>query len=76
MEIYAEEFAHPTQASRVRLRVFQQPEGGFLVTEEWVGTATVVKTLGLFDARQPALEKAAARASELARQRFAPVGRA
>ena len=48
MKLYEVEYAHPAQASRARLRVWEQPEGGFLVTEDRTGTATVVKTVGLF----------------------------
>jgi len=64
-----EELSHPTQASRVRLRVFEQ-DGGFLVTEERIGTTTVFKTLGLFDARPAAEARLRARVDELSRQRY------
>lgn len=69
MRAFEQSFAHPSQASTVRLRVFDLPEG-HLVTEERIGTATVVATLGLFDAREAALERARARAAELAAQRY------
>jgi hypothetical protein len=73
VKVFEEEYAHPTQASRVRLKVFKQDEGGgWLVTEEWAGTTTVVKTLGLYDTREAALARALERSEQLARQRFAP----
>jgi hypothetical protein len=72
VKLFEAEYAHPTQASRARLRVWEQP-AGFLVTEERSGTATVVKTLGLFDARDEALAAARARASQLELQRYRPV---
>ncbi len=42
MNLLQEEFEHPTQVSRVRLRVFPLPEG-FLVTEERQGVTTVFR---------------------------------
>jgi hypothetical protein len=71
MRISSEEWDHPTQASSVRLSVFQQPDG-FLVTEERRGTVTVVKMLGLFERREDALGRVLARGQELARQRYQP----
>jgi hypothetical protein len=53
--------------------VFEQPGEGFLVTEERGGTATVVKTLGLFERREPALERVRERERELQAQRFTKV---
>jgi hypothetical protein len=73
MRLLHQEYQHPTQVSRVGLSVFEQPEGGFLVTEERQGTTTVVKTLGLFDAREAALERAQRRESELQGQRYTRV---
>jgi hypothetical protein len=73
MKLLEAEYAHPTQAGRARLRVWERPEGGFLVTEERTGSATVVKTLGLYDDRDQALARARARGGELERQRFRPV---
>ena len=70
MKILEEAFRHPTQASEVRLEVYEQPEGGYLVTEDRLGTAKVVATLGLFDDRQAALDRARRRAAELERQRY------
>lgn len=72
MRIHEEEFEHPVQASRVRLRVFEQPEG-YLVTEERIGTVTVVATLGLFADRQAALGRVAARVRDLEAQRYRAV---
>jgi hypothetical protein len=69
MKAFEQSLAHPTQASRARLNVFELPEG-FLVTEERIGTTTVVATLGLFEARDVALTRARARAAELEAQRY------
>ena len=77
-------FEHPHQASRVRLVVYEQAGGtspvedlpddaGFLVTEEWRGVGTVVKTLGFFPDRAAALERQGARARELEAQRYRPL---
>jgi len=73
MRIFREELRHKAQASGVRLSVFEQPGGGFLATEDRLGTATVVVTLGLFDDRESALARARTRADELKRQRYTVV---
>jgi hypothetical protein len=73
VKLYEVEYAHPAQASRARLRVWEQPEGGFLVTEDRTGTATVVKTVGLFAGREEALARVRSRGEELERQRYRPV---
>ncbi len=69
MKLLEEEFEHPTQVSRVRLRAFQLPEG-FLVTEERQGASTVFSTLGLFDRREAAEECVRGRAGQLLGQRY------
>jgi hypothetical protein len=69
MKIFEQALEHPSQASQVRLSVFELPEG-FLLTEQRIGTATVVATLGLFDARDAALARARSRAAELEAQRY------
>lgn len=77
-------FRHPTQASEVRLTVFEQAadtspvEGlpdpaGFLVTETWRGASKVVKTIGFFGARAEADACLRRRADALARQQFRAV---
>jgi hypothetical protein len=66
------ELVHPTQASRVRLRVYEPQTGGFLLTEERQGASTVISTLGLFDRREEALGQLEARATELVGQRYTP----
>jgi hypothetical protein len=77
-------FRHPTQASDVRLTVFERAadtspveglpdDAGFLVTETWLGTSTVVKTLGFFPARAEAAACLRRRAEALSRQLFRPV---
>jgi hypothetical protein len=76
-----EVYEHPSQASRVRLNVYDyRPESavaglgpsepGYLVTEERIGTVTVVSTLGFFSDRQKAFEASRARARELQAQRY------
>jgi hypothetical protein len=76
-------FRHPTLASDVRLTVFERPadmspvEGlpdaaGFLVTETWLGTSTVVKTIGFFRTRPEADACLRRRADALTRQLFRP----
>lgn len=72
MSIVSREFAHPRQASRVRLRVYEPETGGFLLTEERLGAFKVVATLGLFDKREEAVARLEARAGELQRQHYAP----
>jgi len=76
MRILHRVLAHPTQASRVSLNVFEQPQGGFLVTEDRHGSVTVVRTLGFYEAREQALAAAERRAAELEAQRYAPVAAA
>jgi hypothetical protein len=82
MLIHEESYSHPTQASRVRLAVFEQrpsgeplvtglPQGpGFLLTEERLGSAKVVATLGFFATRDQAMAHLAARGRELERQLY------
>lgn len=76
-------FQHPTQASEVRLTLFERPadtspveglpdEAGFLVTETWRGTSTVVKTIGFFASRAEADACRRRRAGALTRQLFRP----
>jgi hypothetical protein len=72
MKLLQEEFEHPTQVSRARLRIFQLPEG-FLVTEERQGATTVFSTLGLFDHREAAEARVRDRAAQLAAQRYRKV---
>ncbi len=69
MNLLQEEFEHPTQVSRVRLRVFPLPEG-FLVTEERRGVTTVFSTLGLFDGRAAVEACLRGRAEQLQAQRY------
>jgi hypothetical protein len=89
MKIASEEYEHPTQASRVRLNVFEQPpgpnppgidmpseSGGFLVTEERIGTVTVVSTLGFYDSREAAMDRLKERARQLELQQYRPAASA
>ena len=84
MVVQERTFQHPQQASLVRLVVYEQPaatsavegmpdEAGFLVTEEWRGAGSVVKTLGFYPDRPAALDRFARRAKELEQQRYRPV---
>jgi hypothetical protein len=81
MLVFREQYEHPSQASRVRLNVYEyQPdtkvtgmgprEAGYLVTEDRVGTVTVVSTLGFFPGQEEALASLRARARELQAQRY------
>ncbi len=69
MNLLSEEYRHPSQVTRVRLNVYQQPEG-FLVTEERIGSATVVATLGLVASREAAEGLVRERAASLRLQRY------
>jgi len=69
MMLLQEEFEHPTQVSRVRLRIFQLP-AGLLVTEERQGVTTVFSTLGLYDRRETADARVRERAAQLEAQRY------
>jgi hypothetical protein len=84
VRLLQEVYEHPSQASRVRINVYDyQPEStvaglgprepGFMVTEDRVGTVTVVATLGFFEGREKAFEAARARARELQAQRYRPL---
>jgi hypothetical protein len=85
MRIQQEELQHPTQASRVRLNVFEVPppphvygmealaKGRYLVTEDRIGTTTVVATLGTFASREDAVAHAQRRADELKTQHYTPI---
>jgi hypothetical protein len=81
--VHEQILVHPTQASRVRLRVFEKPpepvvagmgpeHKGFLVTEERIGARTVFNTLGFDPTREEALARLRSRADELERQRYRP----
>lgn len=82
MVVHEEVLVHPTQASRVRLRVFDAPPEttvagmgpgpGFLVTEERIGSRTIVSTLGFVPTREEAMKLLDARAAGLARQGYRP----
>ena len=84
MIILEQVFAHPTQASEVRLTVFERAadtspveglpdEAGFLVTETWRGTSKVVKSLGFFRSRDEAQACLRRRTETLRKQLFRPV---
>ena len=81
MLLHREQYEHPSQASRIRLNVYDyQPESpvaglgpsepGYVVTEDRIGTVTVVATLGFFADREKAMEAARSRARELQAQRY------
>jgi hypothetical protein len=79
--VLQETYEHPSQASRVRLNVYEyEPETpvaglgpsepGFFVTEDRVGTVTVVSTLGFFPNQEQAFARFRSRANELQAQRY------
>lgn len=83
MLLAEQELEHPTQVSRLRLKLYRyEPsgaetvtgllprQGGFHLTEERVSTATVVASLGFFASESPARQRMAERAEELARQGY------
>jgi hypothetical protein len=81
MLLFQEVYEHPSQASLVRLNVYEyRPESpvaglgptepGYMVTEDRVGTVTVVSTLGFFPTQEKAFEAVRARARELQAQRY------
>ena len=86
MRLMRLELEHPTQASRVALNLYEQPpapnppgidtpseNGGFLVTEERIGTTTVISSLGFFETREAAQVRLRKRAEELKLQRYRDV---
>lgn len=73
VRLAVEEYRHPTRVDRVRLVLYQEPEG-FLVTQERFGSALVVATLGLLPGRPQAEQLLRRRARELESQGFARVG--
>jgi hypothetical protein len=89
MVILQETYEHPTQVSRVRINVYEEPPmpnppgidtpttgGGYLVTEERIGTTKVIATLGFFDRKEDALARARPRAEELKAQGYQPLSAA
>ena len=89
MRLMRLELEHPTQASRVALNLYEQApapnppgidtpseNGGFLVTEDRIGTTTVISSLGFFDTREAAQERLRKRAEELKLQRYRDVATA
>lgn len=85
MRILHQEYEHPTQASRVRLNLYRYAppaeervagmlpgQEGCHITEDRVGSVTVVAGLGFFAQEADARERFARRAEELARQGWRP----
>jgi hypothetical protein len=81
MLLLQEVYEHPSQASRVRLNVYEYrpespvagmgpAEAGFMVTEDRVGTVTVTSSLGFFPTREQAFAGYRSRANELQAQRY------
>ena len=84
MKIHQEELKHPTQASRIRLNVYELAappapvygmdalirSGRHLVTEDRIGTTTVVATLGNYPTREAALARLNERVTELQAQQW------
>jgi hypothetical protein len=85
MLILSETYQHKVQVSKVRINVYEQPPspnppgidlpttGGYLVTEERIGTTRVIATLGFFDRKEDALVRARKRIEELKAQLYRPV---
>jgi len=85
MLILSETYQHKVQVSKVRINVYEQPPsphppgidlpatGGYLVTEERIGTTKVIATLGFFDRKEDALVRARKRIEELKAQLYRPV---
>ena len=80
-----EELEHPTQVSRLRLNLYELPPStdgavdgmpsgarGYLLTEDRMGSTTVVATLGLFTDREEALRQLERRLQELRAQSYRP----
>lgn len=81
MLVLQETYEHPSQASQVRLNVYEYKpetqvagmgpaEPGFIVTEDRVGSVTVVSTLGFFPDQEQAFARFRSRANELQAQRY------
>jgi len=81
----SQELEHPRQASRVRLKLYRYvppseervagmlpDQEGFMLTEERMGTTTVVASLGFFADEAAAQARLRQRAEELARQGYGP----
>jgi hypothetical protein len=81
MRILQQDYAHPPQASGLRLGLFKDAppaeervsgmlpgQDGFLLTEERIGSGAVVKTLGFFTAEADARATLAVREEALAGQ--------
>jgi len=73
MIVLDQQFTHPSQASPVRLTVYEQPGNNWLVTETHGGTHPVVKTLGLYATRDEAMGRARDRGQRLFDQRYQPI---
>jgi hypothetical protein len=73
MTILQEEYVSPVDPTRVFLKVYEQPDGTYLVTEDRQGTTTVVATLGAFDSREAALALARERGVQLEKRRYTQV---
>jgi hypothetical protein len=70
--LHLEEHRHPTRVDRVRLAMYQQP-GGFLVTQERLGSVVVIATLGVLPGRAEAESLLRQRAHQLELQGFSRV---
>lgn len=87
MRIHHDVFEHPTQASRLTLNVYEQQVSadavaaddeirgvsGYLVTEAWLGSSKVVRTLGFFRVKDEAMACVRERAETLQKQSWRPV---
>jgi hypothetical protein len=67
--VHLEEYRHPSRVDRVRLVLYEIPEG-YLVTQERLGEATVTATLGALGKRPEAEALLRQRARQLEGQGF------
>ena len=65
-----EKYESVLDASRVVLKIWEQPDGTFFVTEDRQGTTTIVSMLGIYDTRDAALLRLAERGRELEARRY------
>jgi hypothetical protein len=65
-----EKYESVQDPSRVVLKIWEQPDGTFFVTEDRQGTTTIVSMLGVYDTRDAALTRLTERGRELEARRY------
>jgi hypothetical protein len=65
-----EKYESDLDPSRVVLKIWEEPDGTFFVTEDRQGTTTIVSMLGTYDTRDAALARLAERGRELEARRY------